>query len=169
LAPQLSESFWSNETPTGSGLAPDGFQEPGGLDLAHWIPHGERVWMIEFKINSDNPVSAAFQLVGYALVLNLARIIHSRLIPPRGEERIQIAEKWMSARHADLYVLAPRAFYGRHPRLDSFEQQLDKAAQELSEASDLKMRFAFRYFEAEAPPTDEGAMIKAIQHGRVVP
>jgi hypothetical protein len=61
LASNLNKGRWTNETPTASGLAEKGGKEPGGLDLAYqYQDRPDHLCLIELKIGSNNPVSAAF-------------------------------------------------------------------------------------------------------------
>jgi len=159
LAGKLPPERWANEIPTASGLAEKGGKEPGGLDLAcirDALP--DRVCMIELKIGSNNPVSAAFQIVTYGLMLNLSRLVHKRLLHDKGP--ITIADAWRNAKHADLRVLAPTEFYSEYPKLGWFEDQLNAAVVAFGNTQKLGMSFGFRCFD-EAP-TDEHQMLVAL-------
>ncbi len=159
LASNLAPERWANEIPTASGLAEKGGKEPGGLDLAclsDALPC--RVCLIELKIGSNNPVSAAFQIVTYGLVLNLARLVHARLLHTKGA--ITIAKEWSSPDDADLRVLAPTRYYSEYPKLDWFEAQLNEAVEAFGKTQRLGMTFGFRHFGKE--PTNESQMIEAL-------
>ena len=143
LARGLTDGSWSNETPTGSGMGKEG-REPGGLDLAHHDPSGH-VTMIELKTKDSNPMSAAFQLVGYGLFLVLARFTHTRLV--HKSKPIEIAEEWRDAKSADLRVLAPAAFYERYLTLGWFQDGLDEAVKHFAEKRNFAMTFQFREFD----------------------
>lgn len=159
LAGNLPEERWANEIPTASGLAEQGGKEPGGLDLAcvrDDLP--DRVCLIELKIGSNNPVSAAFQIVTYGLVLNLARLVHERLLHKKGP--IKISDKWCRANHADLRVLAPTSYYSEYPKLGWFEDRLKAGVVAFGETQKLGMSFGFRRFDED--PTDEPQMLLAL-------
>ena len=157
LAQKLNKERWTNETPTASGLAEKGGREPGGLDLAYHCPP-DRVRLIELKIRSNNPVYAAFQIVTYGLVLNLARLVHERLLHKNGP--ITISEQWRSANQADLLVLAPTSYYSEYPNLGWFEDQLKAGVVTFGKTQKLGMDFGFRRFDEK--PTDEPQMLLAL-------
>lgn len=158
LAKSLSEERWTNETPTASGFAEKGGKEPGGLDLAYQ-DRPDRVCLIELKIGSNNPVSAAFQIVTYGLVLNLARLVHPRLLHKKGP--ITISDKWLLANHADLRVLAPTNYYSEYPKLGWFEDQLKAGVVAFGKTQKLGMNFGFRRFDEN--PTGEPQLLKALE------
>lgn len=150
-----NKDFWANEIPTSSGLAEIGGTETGGLDFAyHRSP--DRVFLIELKIDAENPVSAAFQVVIYALFLTLARLIHARLRNP-----ITISDKWRLAKHADLRVIAPTSYYTRYPKLGWFEDRLNTGVAAFGARQDIAMTFAFCRFDEE--PTDELQLLSALE------
>ena len=136
---------WSNETPTGSGLSEGAGGDPGGLDLAHKDDDGGVV-LIELKIASNTPISAAFQVVQYGLLLTLARLVSK-------QEQIKIVtdEVWLNAKHAHLRVLAPASFYSRFLGLQWFEERLDAAVGDFGDAHGLPMSFGFREFDKLEP------------------
>lgn len=158
LANTLSEERWTNETPTASGLAEKGGKEPGGLDLAYQDTP-DRVCLIELKIGSNNPVSAAFQIVTYGLVLNLARLVHARLLHKEGP--IEIAKQWRDAHHADLRVLARTGYYSKYPNLAWFEDQLNAGVVAFGGTQKLGMSFGFRRFDEN--PSDEPQLLTALE------
>lgn len=151
---------WANEIPTGSGLVEEGGTAPGGLDFAyHCSP--DRMVLIELKnnANTDNPVSAAFQVVIYALVLTLARLVHARLRSL--QTPITISDKWRLAKHADLRVIEPTSYYTRYPKLGWFEDRLNTGIAAFGARQDIAMSFAFRRFDEE--PTDELQLLAALE------
>jgi hypothetical protein len=124
---------WANQIPIGSGMSPKGKKDEddtvtprrvlegcGHLDLAHWDENGN-LTLIEFKLNSNNPVYAALQLVRYALVFILAR----------KNNLLKNSTPWKDATRVDLRVLAPThyecaemtQFYYRGFKLRWFEQR----------------------------------------------
>ena len=155
LIRQLGRQGWANEVPTGSGMGREGEKEPGGLDLAHCTNEGHLI-MVELKTRG-NPVEAAFQLVTYALLLNLARLVHHRLVPTGKPSKID--DRWLRGKKADLFVVAPAGFYEGFRTLRWFEQELGAALKKFhSPARNLAMSFKFREFNdglLKAPQADE--------------
>lgn len=150
---------WSNETPTGSGLSEGASGDPGGLDLAHRDGDGG-VILIELKVASNTPVSAAFQIVQYGLVLTLARLVDDTV-------KFIVNDAWRRAKSAQLLVLAPHSFYSNYLGMGWFEKRLDAAVREFGSAHDLPMRFAFREFTAE--PTTESELIERLGEKGKIP
>ena len=150
---------WSNETPTGSGLSEGASGDPGGLDFAYQDDAGD-ITLIELKVGSYTPVSAAFQVVIYGLLLTLARLVDKQI-------KIITNDVWRDTKHAHLRVLAPTSFYSDYLGLGWFEKRLDEAVSEFGSAHDLPMRFAFREFTAE--PTTESELIERLGEKGKIP
>lgn len=165
---------WVNQIPTGSGLSPKPPKQSddtsvwkgrkragntGHIDLAYCEDTG-RLIVIEFKLNADNPVSAAFQLVLYTLVLILAR-----------EEGLKIEDsRWRDAKRIDLRVLAPtnfdcawhKQFYDRRYKLRWFEDCLNDAVASFGEMHGVELSFGFRTFDWASPPQSESEMLQCL-------
>lgn len=162
LARKLKETGsdkWANEIPTASGMAAKYAQETGGLDFAHFPKKGHVV-LIELKIASNDPPSAAFQVLVYGLMLLLAQRTHDRLLPgKRG-----ISEKWSEAAIVDLRVLARSDFYSNGANLPELESALDHAVATFGAQRGLTMSFRFRAFDEsfQANPTED-ALIKVLE------
>ena len=161
------EKHWSNETPTGSGLSKSKRGNPGALDLAR--KHGDKcvdIIELKFKDNekpkdkSNTPISAAFQIVQYGLMLTLARLVNDKV-------RIIVDDAWRDAKSAQLLVLAPHSFYLDYLGLGWFEKRLDEAVSEFGSAHGLHMRFAFREFTAK--PTTESELIERLGEKGKIP
>jgi len=160
LARELAKTnpdAWANEVPTGSGLAAKGASEPGGLDFAHFPREGQVV-LIELKVTSNTPASAAFQVVIYGLMLHLAQRVHQRLLPHR--RKIKISEKWSKADVIDLRVLAPTTYYLPHLNLRSFETALRNEVADFGKKRNLSMSFGFRCFDEK--PSNEQTLRAAL-------
>lgn len=156
----LNKHLWANEVATGSGLMSQGDSETGGLDFAYQRQH-DSVVLIELKNNkrTDNPVSAAFQIVIYALVFNLARLVYLRLIPLKGQ--IKISGEWKAAKVLSLQVVAPASYYKNYGDLEWFEKRLNAGVAAYGRRQGLTMSFGFRCFEDE--PTDEPSFLEALE------
>ena len=171
-----STERWANQIPTGSGLSPVGEEttddidtnkkkkragSPGHIDLAYCDGTG-RLMMIEFKLNADNPVFAALQLVRYALVLILAREKHLKIKDSR----------WRDTKKIDLRVLAPsnfdraskEQFYDkRYLHIGWFEKCLHEAVKQFGKNHDLELSFGFRAFDLDSPPKSEADLLRCLE------
>ena len=71
--PEVSE--WSNQAPTSSGLLGPNSDKRRAIDLIHRWQDGENVdyEFIELKVDSNNPVSAAMEVMVYGMLYVLSR------------------------------------------------------------------------------------------------
>ncbi len=159
---------WSNETPTGSGLSEGASGDPGGLDFAHSDGDGGVV-LIELKVGSNTPISAAFQIVQYGLMLTMARLVdkQNRII---SEDIENNGDVWRNAKHAHLRVLAPASFYSRFLGLQWFEERLDAAVGDFGDVHALPMTFGFREFDpANLEPTKVSELVERLGEKGKIP
>lgn len=149
---------WSNETPTASGLSEDSGGEPGHLDLAYQSSV-DHVTLIELKVGSNTPVSAAIQLVIYALMLVLARTVN---------RQIKVTDaRWLTFKRADLRVLAPTRFYDAFLGLGWYERDLNEAVRQFGNGHRLEMSFLFRCFENDAELTEDVVLQRLGNAGQI--
>jgi hypothetical protein len=170
-----SKGRWGNQIPTGSGLSPVGERttdntdldetkkrprNTGHIDLAYCDGAG-RLLLIEFKLNADNPVFAALQLVRYALMLILAR-----------ENELKMKDsRWRDAKKIDLRVLAPsnfdcpshKQFYDQRYQIQWFEKCLNGAVQQFGAKHHLELSFGFRTFDWTSKPKSERALLRCLE------
>lgn len=99
---QITDDNWANQVPTASGVDDCGSHH---LDLIHRC--GLNFTFIELKVASNNPVSAAFQLVQYATVYAFSCNNANGLRYNPGELELLRAER------VELVVLAPHDFFAR--------------------------------------------------------
>jgi len=150
----FSNKYWANQIPTASGLSEGLGGGTGHLDLAYSTAD-EGVVMIELKVRSNNPASAALQLLLYGLVLTLARHVDPQI-------SMITNNIWRDAKYADLRVLAPLKYYESFKGLEWFERQLNEAVETFGSTHGLNMSFGFRSFNGDALPANEAAVIKCL-------
>jgi hypothetical protein len=126
---------WSNQMPTASGLAGTHSDKRGAVDLVQRITPTEYSF-IELKVDSDNPLYAAVEVLIYGLLFvwskrNLEALEYDPSVQPV-----------LSAERIHLKVLAPGAFYDGY-QLGEFGNSLDRCLALFSKESDLDMDFCF--------------------------
>lgn len=92
---------WSYQMSTASGLHGPASGRRRAIDLVH-RGEDQRYEFIELKVNSDQPLYAAFEILGYGLAY-----LHARRHGQRGAGRHDV----MSAKCIDLVVLGPADWY----------------------------------------------------------
>ncbi len=137
---KLGHPEWGNQIPTQSGLVSASAAKHANIDLAY--KHSARRFsLFELKTVSDNPATAAGQIVRYAALW---------VMSVRGYPQPATSEQWplLLAEHLSLRVLAPARWYGgSHPR------RLERALCEgLSNLSHLVGRPVVVDFAFEALP-----------------
>lgn len=126
---------WANQVPTSSGIFGPTNGRHRNLDLVH-RPAAGCLEFIELKVNSDTPLSAAMQLIKYA-VFYLAQRRQRRFAPA--------AAIYGHAESLILTVLAPAAFYQDY-RFDWLEERLNVALSTLLDGlSGIGLSACFRF------------------------
>ena len=95
----LTSADWANQIPIASGLCGD----VGHIDLAR--RDGSEYWLFELKVTSNNPLSAAIQMLRYGTLYLFWRQHRDQLIHNLEQQPV------LSAQTIHLRVLAPRAYY----------------------------------------------------------
>jgi hypothetical protein len=144
---------WSFQMSTMSGIFGDGSHQRRAIDLVHKAGPNEYAF-IELKIGSNNPVFAAFEILGYGLAYCQARRhadVHST---PSTHDVLR-------ARKIQLIVLAPFDWYCFHARgqanqlfnLEPLEAALNAGLEHLRLVLSLPgldaLTFEFRQFTTE--------------------
>ena len=148
---------WSWQLSTTSGARSDSEKESAkgankrrAIDLIRDYENG-RFAFIELKTGSDNPVYAAFELLGYALAY--LREQRNPTGAPEGE--------LFKARQIDLIVLGPMSWYRyRRPLQEGFHEMLGTALSDglnALSAGKPEFRFVFREFASDPMETDRAA------------
>ena len=151
---RLGRTDWSNQVPVASGLvSPFG---RGAIDLVR--QRSERHFeMIELKIASDTPLSAAIEVINYACIWLIAR-----------GDRPKRPSALLDADRIDLRVLAPAAYYARY-RLSELEASLDAGVAALGAAHSAAMSFAFEVLDdriSPGPLPDDATLLTCLEHPR---
>ena len=145
--PEVSE--WSNQAPTSSGLLGRYSDRKRAIDLVHRWQDGEYVdyEFIELKVDSNNPVSAAMEIMVYGMLYVLSR--------DHIEEMRYASElnPLLWARNIHLQVLAPHKYYSGY-NLARFEKTLDEALGDFLRLKKrrFRMRFEFQEFPQQFHP-----------------
>lgn len=145
--PEVSE--WSNQAPTSSGLLGPNYDKKRAIDLAHRRQHGTHVdyEFIELKVDSNNPVSAAMEIMVYGMLYVLSRDNREGM----GYVREKNPLLW--GRNIHLQVLAPHKYYSGY-NLARFEKTFDEALGDFLRLKKRRfgMRFEFQEFPQQFHP-----------------
>ena len=167
--PEVSE--WSNQAPTSSGLLGPNYDKKRAIDLVHRWQDGKHVdyEFIELKVDSNNPVSAAMEIMVYGMLYVLSR--DNREVMRYVRENNPLL--W--GRNIHLQVLAPCAYYVGHD-LARLEKTLDEALGDFLEGRGFGMDFKFQEFPQDFHPrlvlkntsSRDCKIIKALRHRKPV-
>lgn len=167
--PEVSE--WSNQAPTSSGLLGRYSDRKRAIDLVHRWQDGEYVdyEFIELKVDSNNPLSAAMEILVYGMLYVLSRDNREGM----GYVRERNPLLW--GRNIHLQVLAPCAYYVGH-NLARLEKTLDKALGNFLKGRGFGMNFEFQEFPQDFHPrlvlkatrSRDCKIIEALRHRKPV-
>lgn len=136
---------WANQMSTASGVEGRKLHKRRAIDLVY--RNGDRHYsFIELKVDSDNPLYASFELLGYGLAY-----LHARRSgwQGHGDHNVMLSEQ------IDLIVLAPESWYfyseRGSPRQFPFDlgwltSQINQGLSALTE-NRPSMKFAFQSFK----------------------
>lgn len=102
-------STWTCQMSTSSGVQPNGLNRRRAIDLVRDNGNG-RFAFVELKVKSNNPLYAAFEVLGYALAYLQAR--NADWQASAGMEGPNV----LKAREIELTVLGPEEWYGFEKR-----------------------------------------------------
>jgi hypothetical protein len=126
---------WVNQVPTASGLASSGRDRHRNIDLVHRVSPGEFEF-VELKIDNDNPLMAAMELLQY-----FALFLFARHAFPSFSAQCEV----LNARIVHLSVLAPQRFYDAYD-LRWLEQELGRGFAEVATDHGVSIDFRFLAF-----------------------
>lgn len=115
---RLMDESWANQIPVDSGLLGGGAKT---LDLA--CREGEVFDLVELKVASNTPLSAAIQVLKYGLANVFFQINHHRVLPSGSENQL------LHARQLRLQVLSPVSFYERFEKVSAWLKQFEACIQ----------------------------------------
>jgi len=141
---------WSNQVPVASGVAGSSQDHHRAIDLIQQRGPGHFEF-IELKVASDNPLYAAFEIIGYVCIWLLSR----------SEAAVEARGALLAADHIEARVLAPAAYYGRY-RLSALQQQLDAELRALGSSAGVRLGFRLDVLPASFVPQlgyDDAALL----------
>jgi len=144
---------WVNQIPTSSGLIDGTANKHCNIDLGHITSEG-KYELIELKVNSDFPLSAAFELLKYATVYLFSRKFAEQLGYSREEKPLLFCDR------VHLIVLAPYQYYSGY-NVRWLESEFNRAlAVKLTEESPA-MDFRFEHFKIVDGENDVADIIRS--------
>lgn len=159
---------WTFQMPTSSGLLSARSDKRRSIDLVYRRPD-DHYTFIELKGDANNPLYAAFEVLGYAIAYLLTRKHSSRDIGGRHHV--------LSARRVDLMVLGPAHWY-RHwgstideascalrPLAEAIETGLAAVLADRSALQPEQMNFSFRRYEHECGTAEAASEIVTMLAG----
>ena len=109
---------WANQIPVDSGLLGNSSKT---LDLAY--SQGDVVDLVELKVASNTPLSAAIQVLNYGLANVFLQINRDRVLPSGSENLL------LNAKQLRLHVLAPVKSYQKFNKVSGWLQQFEACLQ----------------------------------------
>lgn len=152
---------WSNQMPTASGLTGPTTGKRAAVDLVH--RHDAKTYsLIELKVNSDNPLFAAIEILMYGLLFVWSK---NNLEQLGYDEQTQPV---LAANNVMLSVLAPRSYYSDFD-LTIFAANLNSGLDEFGTRHGVTLGFEFRALGTDCTPDATPELIRsAINNRRVV-
>jgi hypothetical protein len=137
---------WSNQVPLISGITEDHRPYPQKIDLVK--RRGQDAFeFVELKVDSNNPVFAAYQILIYGLLWLLSRQYRKHLG--------YVDNPILNAHELHLSVLAPRAYYSEYLDLiRPLATSINKGLRILGEKHCVLMTFRFTAFPKRYDRTD---------------
>lgn len=126
---------WSNQMPTASGLVGPSLDKRAAVDLVYRSDPGSYS-LIELKVNSDNPLFAAIEILLYGLLFVWSRDNQEEL----GYD-VQV-QPVLAATSVTLVVLAPQRYY-RDYKLTNLSTALNDRLVEFGENKGVNLGFEF--------------------------
>ncbi len=151
---RMGRTDWANQVPVASGLIEGTRDGRRAIDLVR--RRGERHFeIIELKIKTNTPLSAAVEIIGYGCLWIIAR-----------GDRPARPSKLLDADRIDLRVLAPRAYYSPFA-LSDLDAALNTGVSALGLRHGAALSFAFEQLDArirpDAMPSD-GELLDCLDH-----
>ncbi len=146
---------WSNQTPTASGLVGPATDKRAAVDLVY-RENPTTYSLIELKVDSDNPLFAAIEILTYGLLFVWARNNVDRLGYDVEKQPV------LAAKEVTLAVLAPGDYY-RDFELANLASAIDTGFREFGTLEDLTLGFEFKKLPAECTPGSRPEVLHAIR------
>jgi hypothetical protein len=137
---------WSNQMPTASGLVGPAADKRAAVDLVY-RRNPTTYTFIELKVDSDNPLFAAIEILMYGLLFVWSRNNRNRLGYDVSNQPV------LAAKTVTLAVLAPGHFY-RDFNLTNLISAIDNGLAEFGRQNELALGFEFRELGADCQNED---------------
>ncbi len=144
---------WSNQMPTASGLVGPAANKRAAVDLVY-LHDSTTYSLIELKVESDNPLFAAIEILIYGLLLVWSRNNREKL----GYD-VQ-AQPILAANKVTLVVLAPNVYYDKFD-LTNLNSALNNGLDLFGRQNDMKLCFEFRHLGTDYQPSLEPESIRS--------
>lgn len=126
---------WSNQMPTASGLVGPAADKRAAVDLVYRVDPSTYS-LIELKVDSDNPLFAAIEILMYGLLFVWSRNNQQKL----GYD-VQV-QPVLAASSVTLGVLAPKSYYSDYD-LTTMNSALNSGLVKFGERRDVTLGFEF--------------------------
>lgn len=126
---------WSNQMPTASGLVGPATDKRAAVDLVY-RENSTAYSLIELKVNSDNPLFAAVEILMHGLLFVWSKNNQSELCYDQKHQPLLAADK------ITLAVLAPPAYYSDF-NLEMLGAALNRGLLGFGEQYSINLSFAF--------------------------
>ena len=128
---------WSNQMPIASGLVGHATDKRAAVDLVH-RENTDRFSLIELKVDSNNPLFAAIEILLYGLLFVWSKNNLEELGYDTKRQPI------LAASELNLSVLAPAKYYSGC-KLENLSQALNAGLREFDRCSTVSLSFDFSY------------------------
>ena len=145
---------WSNQMPTASGLVGHAADKRAAVDLVH-RENPTTYSLVELKVDSDNPLFAAIEILMYGLLFVWSRNNQDRLGYDVRHQPVLAAED------LTLVVLAPNDYY-RNLNLTNLVLALDNGLAAFGKRNGLNMSFRFRDLGNDFTPDSSHDALSAV-------
>lgn len=132
---KIPDERWANQVPTSSGLVGPRVDKRRAIDLVFKRKKLEFEF-IELKINANQPLFAAIEIIGYGMIYHFTRNHLNDLGYSNSDKEI------LKAKHIHLKVLAPRDYYEPYD-MRWLEEMLGRGLMEFHSSKEWKMDFRF--------------------------
>lgn len=118
---------WYNQCPIASGICGS---RNCFIDLVRWDPKKQRLYLIELKWDSDNPIKAVQQILRYGAIYLYCR---------RHKDKLNfVNNELMSATNIVLQVVAPEKYYADHGGVRNCLEQARKSIHLINNEPEMK-------------------------------
>lgn len=146
---------WSNQMPAASGLVGPATDKRAAIDLVY-RENKEIYSFIELKVDSNNPLFAAIEILMYGLLFVWSRNNCDRLGYDVREQPV------LEAKDITFAVLAPGDYY-RNFELTNFASAVDKGVAKFGKRHGVDLRFEFKELPADTVHSSEREALCCVQ------